>query len=145
MPPTTSEVTDYLRGLHAEDPIALKSRERVLRAQAEGIKHNQALPGGQCGFCSRNTDKLIPVPMRCCQNCVRQTMERGNGVRVMERPQPGNAYCDKCLGRTFTTVLINPFACQFCVSKIGTLHKYNLREIQRATEQRMRQRREATT
>ena len=134
--PTISEIADYLRTIPADDPIHSKSRERVLTTQAAGIKENEALPGGQCGFCSKHTDRLAPLVMQCCKACVVKIMRYGNGVRVTSPPQFGSVHCDRCLGRALETYQINPFICQACAQQLGRFHKFNTADMKRERQKR---------
>lgn len=122
---TITEIQKYLEKNHQaeiEDKIKDKSKERVLRSQAEAIKNNKPLKQGQCNLCSRPDERLVPVTMRCCLTCVNKFMKRGGGIEVVQKIS-GDYLCDYCFARSFSTLYINPRVCKYCSSKIGNRHK----------------------
>ncbi len=126
MPITASEITDFLRSQESEDPIAGKSKERVLRDMAEGVKKNKALEGGNCNICGRLSEKLLPVPMRVGKPALEEMQRFGGGKLKIVNVMYGPYFCDKTLVKHHQTWYVNPFMCQWCANKLGTFHKYNL-------------------
>lgn len=120
--PTISEISDYLRDQDVDEDIKLKSKERVLRIMAQGVKKNEPLPSGACHFCGRHDERLIPVLLRVCLRCAKKFMARGGKLQVYKK-EFIDFNCDSCLSRSFNSLSINPKICRYCSIKLGLVHK----------------------
>lgn len=129
-PDSLHDIKSWLGKQETEDPIPTKSKDRVLRDVAMGIRKNKDLPKGACNLCMTETERLAPVLITICSNCARKIIKHGHNTRVLKR-EFGDYYCDKCLGRTFTKIQINPLVCQKCSLKIGKRHEYDLVDMRK--------------
>jgi len=117
--PTISEIQDYIKATQrTEDSIPTKAKDRITRAVAEGIKGVKELPKGQCNTCGRHSDKLIPISMKVCLACANKFISRGNGVKFLKTLME-DYHCDNCFTRTFKTVHINPYICEYCAKRVS--------------------------
>jgi hypothetical protein len=129
------EVQDWVRKQEVEDPVGLKSRDRVSREVAEGIKSVVPSSVFKCNFCSREMGECFPVVMKVCLGCVRKFMERGGGIKVVERSVFEDWRCEYCFGRTFSPLTINPFLCKSCSKKFGDRVKGGRKDLLAGREQ----------
>lgn len=126
------EVKKYLKKYHKPDePIPAKSRDRVLRGLARGIRRNPKLQENlPCHMCYNIGGPILPVAMKVCNGCLQKVLKK-HSQRVIQR-EFLDYYCDMCFGRTFTIYLINPKICKKCGMNIGRKHQRNLAKVQAA-------------
>lgn len=123
---TISEIQKQIAEQHVEDDIPLKSKQRVLRIIAEGIKKNNPLKKGRCANCSREEDKLIPIPMTICLRCSERFIKNSGELHVINKKN-GEIICDFCLNKTFSSFYVNPKICGYCLQKVARIHKLGLK------------------
>ena len=120
--PSISEIQNYLLQQHYDDPIPLKSQERVTKDMAIEIKKINPLKKGRCNLCAREEDRLVPIPMKVCVACANRFMIRGGGLNVIKK-ETVDYHCDHCLTRAFILFYVNPNVCSICTRLIGRTHK----------------------
>lgn len=107
-----------------EDELPDKSKYRVTRTMAEGLKNNKPLPKGRCNFCGLETEVLYPIQMKVCLTCCNKFMKRGGQLEVIKKEMM-DYWCDYCMTRTFSPLYINPRICIKCSNRIGVRHKFD--------------------
>ncbi|MCH7759966.1 hypothetical protein IIA15_00975 [candidate division TA06 bacterium] len=120
---TISSIQDWLKNQEVADPVELKARDRVTRTVAEGIKANKRPDKGSCNFCSTEAERLNPIQMACCVNCVSKYMRHGKGLEIL-KVETKSFLCDRCFCHGFKRFFINPKICDRCLQKLGKRHKH---------------------
>lgn len=126
--PSLTEIEDYLRTTRQEDPVPVKSQDRVRRDIAIGIKNNKSPDSGKCNFCGKEADKLFPTIMSVCKGCIERIIKKGGDITIIQINRPVSKYCDKCFGYSFEEFRINPRLCEYCSRRLGRFHKFNLQD-----------------
>jgi len=128
---TISEIQDFIRNQKLEeDRIEDKTKDRVTRQIAEGVKKNNPLPQGKCNLCSTESETLVPCAMKICVSCANKFIKRGGELKVISK-YPQDYHCDMCLTRTFTVLYVNPKICVKCSGRIGSVHKFGTNDMQK--------------
>jgi hypothetical protein len=135
----TIKIENWLRSREIEDQITSKSKSRVLRTMAEGIKQTKQLPKGRCSICGNYSEELIPQVLNVCKLDLDKMHKNNESIRII-KSEFVTHYCDICLGRSMHKFNVNIYICPNCMKKIGNKHKNNLFEMRKEKEQFKRKR-----
>lgn len=117
-------VVKYLKKEHKpEEPLPSKSQDRVLTDMARVIRRTKAPGGGRCQTCGCQDDRLLPVTLKVCPQCVETFRNKCGFVRIQKKDYLSGQYCDWSFGKTFTIYTINPYICRKCMIKLGRKHQ----------------------
>jgi hypothetical protein len=118
------KIKDWIKKQETDEPIPIKSKDRVYTDLARSIKHTAPLPKGTCHLCGKDEDRLVPLIMKVCPACALKFMKKGGPMRIFRKEIVEYA-CDYCMGKTFVVYTLNPNICEKCSNLIGKRHKYD--------------------
>jgi len=120
--PSVSEIVRELKKIRQEDD-SLPNKQSILETIAREVRKSNPIPGGRCGNCARQEERIAPITMRVCRRCIDKAERRGGWVRRLQVDKMARILCDWCLKRVFNPIVIWTRLCPYCIRKMKGKYK----------------------
>lgn len=132
---TLLHIKNWLRKQETDEVLQSKSKDRVHGEMAKQIRQIKPLPIGACNLCGTYSERLVPLQLKVCADCLGKTIKKGGELQYKREIGPSN--CDLCLKAGVIMFKINPIVCVKCTAKQGKKHKQGIAGYQKKKEEKM--------